>query len=329
MDLKKDLDNYFNHVLRNHLKYPEKFDIIFGSDNVTLLPNTPSQLLELLRSNQNLEKEILHKLNQGLIEYSAEYISSNGDDIIITLTNKTEGQYLDTGVYANIASNYDEEGLDAFCRSSTTHRKVCTQPEFWIELLKQRFPEYYVERRDKIKYNWERVYKGLLWYEQEKEFADEMFLIHGDIIDAVRLGLALTKDANRIRDVWINLFINHPESFKYMIVNNFAELSHSDIISIMYRLAERSEFNYDIIKHILNNYVLEKKTLINGFLTYLNNIPIAKLFLEYRRTDSDGNVIKITKDVLTKLLLHEANDRNTKLKLEDFDFYTQMIDQME
>jgi len=314
LNLHKDFNNYFNITLRNHLKYPEQFNISIKDNRIILVPNGQSKLLELLKTNPATKKQILNQILQGLPKSITNvYFSTHGYDIVI---NFEQIPHLDTGIYANIISNVDETDVNNFCIS---FKDVCAQPAFWFEMTRQRFPEYYIDIKG---INWEIIYKGLLWYTKEREFAKKMKLRHGSILE-------LDEDYSRIVD-FLRIFVQkHPETFKYIIINRIKKLYDKQALKILDIISTYPSFNYEVINHILNTYNITREILIRGLDIYINNIPIAKLFLEYRGTDSTGNIVKITRNDITNLLNFEANNTSTKLKPEDFDFYTQIIQQME
>ena len=66
---------------------------------------------------------------------------------------------LDLGLCANIASNFNYlNDLDNFC---VLFSDMCKDQIFWIEMLKNRFPEYHVQK-PKNTYDYKFLYRELL-----------------------------------------------------------------------------------------------------------------------------------------------------------------------
>jgi len=126
-DLRLKINDYFNLILRDALRYPEKFQIEIHKDRIILYPNQPSSLLGLLIRDKPLKNNLL-KIVGNFIEKNVSdaydvSLNTDGTNIIIKwLTEEVLRPKLDPrveiGSYANIASNLDIESLNKMCRSN-------------------------------------------------------------------------------------------------------------------------------------------------------------------------------------------------------------------
>lgn len=325
MDFLSDFDNYFNHVLRDALGYPEKFQIIIEKSRITLIPDSPSQLLQIIKTNRRIKENILLQITLGL--KNSIYFSTHGTDIIIEIERKKILVNLDTGVYANIMSLLDDKTVNNFC---LVFPDTCKKSDFWSEMLKQRFPQYYLEGVSR--YNWEKVYKGLLWYEGELSYKDYIFSkfkienitdIYSKQIAPID-GVQVYKVVDRIMSLWLHFIKGFSITLNYLIENKLITLSQSDMLIII-----SLNGDYDKIKLILDNYGLINYTLNSAFNFYIHRKEIAMLFLNYKKIDPNGNVVKLTKNDIMKMLRFEANNRLSQVTIEDLNYYQDIANKME
>lgn len=89
MDLYTKLDKYFNGTLKEHLGYPEIFYVTIGTNRITLTPDAPSGLLNRLRTNPSVKRDIVIKMIELLDQNRKIYgtgdisLKTDGSNILI------------------------------------------------------------------------------------------------------------------------------------------------------------------------------------------------------------------------------------------------------
>ena len=322
MDLKfeRDVVDYFNVALRNALNYLEKFNVLFNLGEIIFTPNTPnksSRLLELINQDSMLKHNILDQLKQGFINrgYKLQdiYFVTSGTDIIIKYIDESmDTTILDMPLYSNIVSNLDEEGINNFCKTNKHFKSICNNPMFWSEMIRFKYPKYYVEKTKGTKYNWKKIYVGLYAYSRIKEeYPDKVSPYN-------------PKKFTRLKV----LLIYYSETFIYLLNNKFINLSMSDL-SVLYDDASSYKHNdyISIIKSILSNNIIDNDTLkvILTSGSNLYDIELIKLLLNYEGTDSLGNKVKIDISYAKDFILHDFDHYQINLSPEQFDFYFDLL----
>ena len=196
-------EKYFNKSLRDYLKYPEKFSISISQDKVILTPDQPSQLLKLIYNNNTTKDSVLVSLKNGLKDSNLKdvYLTTNGTNITInfefkvepffrlgpftidpsnTIVNrfdtKTVNRYLvdfDINVWAILFSYLDNREFQNLLKSDLKVLNMLKNQTFWIELIRQRFPEYYAPQA--TGYDWNLLYYDLKMFDDfyQKVLAEE------------------------------------------------------------------------------------------------------------------------------------------------------------
>ena len=316
MDLqfKKEIVDYFNTVLRSTLNYPEIFDISFSDRSISLLPDKTSKLLQLIKTDSTLKHNILDQIKQGLSKHNIYtediYFISHGTDIMVGYesvpfnTTILDTTILDMPLYSNIVSNLDEEGIDNFCKTNKHFKSICNNPMFWSEMIRFKYPEYYVEKVSGIKYNWKEIYLGIDTYVKDKIDYEKYRGSEDRIYDPFQL--------RTIR--------NYPEAFIYLLNNKLTTLSQHDLDIII-----QSIYNIDVIKSILSNNIIDQDQLDIVSKEYMFNINIIKLYLNYKGTDYLGNLVKINEHDFKERIEYMIISMSSSLSIELFDFYYEYL----
>jgi len=297
-------DEYFNEVLRDYLKYPEIFNVTSSESSVILVPNKESELLKKIKIDPRLKNQLLHQIKEFLeskgINAHDIHFYSHGTDIIIKYTP----MYLyitEVSLYSNIYSYLSAEDLTVFCNLGGPIQKICDNPIFWIELIKNRFPQFYLEIKGG--YNWKDVYLGLLAYE---EFLNAVNNFGQFIIDFQKFkqGIFNSRLKNK-SDVfyhdhpeyekyrsyyekygrngywnrnWGKFINNHPETEKYLILNNLIKFDLKDIPVVVSKMS-----NISLVKKILLDYPLFYVDFQLIFYNVVdeNNVEVLKLLMNH------------------------------------------------
>jgi len=314
MDLQKGFDNYFNVFLRGYLKYPETFTVVIQGREIQLFPNQPSQLLSNIKSDQLLKQRLIDEVTKFLSKYISNVynvsFSSHGTDLLIrydtvSYITQSEGQNIDT--YANIASTLNENQIDDLCRTSPELNKICRTELFWITLIKVRFPQYYVELQGG--YNWEKIYKGLLYYDNYLTELDEY-----ERLNKIRI---VQKGSKRdLFTMWKNLVINYPETVRYIILNNILIFTR-ELVSGVFSNSEVIQ----VIKKLLNEYPITVEQLMEGLINAIekNNIELMKMYINYDKLSDEGERIKLTNEEINDQIREEELLEFDKLSIEAFE----------
>ena len=343
--MEEDFDNYFNFILRDYLKYTEKFiiriHVIVNGGSVSLKSNIPSKLIKILQTDSRIRDQItsqIAKSNKDFRDVSIEI--KDNDYITINYTivepepvrenlgvkNLESIRYLDIGIYSNIISNLPEEDVNKFCLSDPYFKELCEKSSFWSEMIKQRYPEYYVELKTGHgkSYDWKKIYYSLLWFVREKKAYDYRKGIidrKNDLLIGYKtFNFNAYKNANL--DFWINLVKKHELLLEYLINNNIIKFEQT-VLEYVLSYTE----NYALIKNILEKYnsYIDSETLNESFNNHIFNRPIARLFLDYRGTDSSGNPVQIdisgVRETIEYVMDHDERD----FSIEELDFYFQYI----
>jgi len=191
---------------------------------------------------------------------------------------------LDVGIWATIFSYLEKEKL--FIYQIYEFNDILENPGFWTELIRQKFPEWYVS--SEVGYNW----RGLCF--QMIEF------------DEFKRNISCSDDI----DWKLN---KYRELRRYFIVNNLLVLDERRVRNLI--TDPNSNLELDLIKSLFDSYTPDHKLLKNILKYYLrintnleldpeikvqdlrNQHNIFKYILNYK-----CDLIEITKDDLSKLL---------------------------
>lgn len=253
MNLESVFDDYFNKVLRDHLKYPEKYTIERLSDRIILKPNQTSVLLSTLKTDQLTKNQLLNlvtnTIQKELPGTSDIYLSSNGVNIQIRFTTWYNDLYITAiELYVLVATFLDEYDLNNFCKAIPY---LCEKESFWTELIRTKYQLYYFPRTN-IKYNWRHVYQGLDSFLNKVKDSDDSKLIEAAITD---------------------VSAKYPSAMKYMILNEIEDLTHNEI-----KLALEITKDVDILFYALENKVIFIGDAIVNNIAF-SNIDILKRIL--------------------------------------------------
>lgn len=174
-DLRDILSNYFNNSLKQSLNYRENYStpIYIPTEGIIVFNNLTQfdDLKNILISSPQTVTRLKETLFVALFPYF-----DNLEGIELLFNEREFGIILERGKYTslsidpyvNLAGNFDTvEQLDNFCRSTKETLGICRTNEFWVNLVKRIYPEKY-----KGEYNYEKVYKGYLIFNNPSENAN-------------------------------------------------------------------------------------------------------------------------------------------------------------
>lgn len=278
----KSIDTYFNRFLKDSLGYPERYSVEFDSDRnrIALISNQENPILIEKLQNKVLQYDLESKLYSAFKAKNNDILGVNvyplSDQIIITYTQgETPLTLNEIGILSKLAADTDVEDLNKLCLLNKNFARACKDDLFWWEIIKLKFPEFYVERRTK-KYDPRRVIRGLRTYKRI----------------LLKMGYKL-----QIDDEIGDLSREYPETFKYVIYENIFKISPFKFYTIYKTVDLSKQSNIDIVKHIILN--------IDG-----DNINLNSLFYRLIRTPgiSTDEIDKI--DEISKKRGFELYDEN-------------------
>ena len=323
---KRDFIKYFNVDLKSYLEYSETFTVEFYSDRIILKPNRQSQLINIIKTDKQLKDKLLSQLTNNIKKvfptvYDVSFNTDKEGNLIVKFDTQRRVDFGGlVGVAAQVASTLDEKSLDEFCRTSTEFRDTCKKPEFWITLIKIRFPEYFKEFKggyplSRPAYNWEKVYKGLLFYDnfrnnidQYKEYSMNQFKIFD-----FHIPLPI--------NLWNIMTNKYSEAVKYLILEDIIPLSKEDLKHILSFTAD-----VDIHKYIFDKYKINNEILNDAFSNAIGNIELMKIYLDYKDQDESGNPVELDKsyveDIYEYLIDHDERD----VSIEEWKLFYEKIE---
>jgi hypothetical protein len=307
--------DYFNGALRNSLGYPERFTVEIGHNRVTLTPDRESHLLKLIKSDSKLKEQLLRVISDNIKRKDPSaydiHFSSHGHDLEIKYSSKLGGReiiQLETGIHSIIASYLDD--LNDYCKSGLEFEKICRNPEFWIFLIREEYPEYFIEVRGG--YNWEHVYHGLVWYDETKKLYEDYLAK----VSKTTYSADIASAKRRLHGIPTDLDRYHHETFMYLLNNNKLQLTQDQIEDIL-----SSTKNVTVVKNILGKYPIDILTLSVAWSNQLYNTKISELFLNYHSTDSQGNPVEITKEDIENIMDSWLDHDEHALTPDEFQLY--------
>ena len=185
----------------------------------------------------------------------------------------------DIGVWASIFSNLEISDINEF-EQIPEYFYVLANKTFWIELIRQRFPEYYAPLASG--YVWKDIYLSLL------RFVD-------DYQDKYQEYIA---DVNTTKD-WVYSSLNaNLKLKKYLLFNNLLKITSADIIYLL----ERSD--KETIEYLFNKYSPNQSELsfIFGYALGAENSKVLKYLLSYKHS-INGDVVELSKNDLANIVV--------------------------
>lgn len=245
--IEKILEKYFNNKLKKDIDYPEYFDISYANEYIDLKSDIKSILIDKLRNSQ-FKSELEKQLTQ-YFDISNPNISNVNINIITPFNFRVEYSIpiREVGIYANILSNIDEPvEIDNFCMTNIEIKDMCRSKDLWIHLMMNRFPKYFI----KGNYNWESIYKGLLYYNSDK-------------------GLNMK-------------ILEYPDFIKYMVENKFIDYDYDTFIQIMTHIkwVFLDPIKVDSIIYLIDSHLIKLNELRILVTIVLENINKNKNFKE-------------------------------------------------
>jgi len=337
---KRDVIEYFNDTLRSRLRYPEIFNIEFYMDRIILKPinktkkpaynlyvNTPmlhdygsGTLLQRLRdvSIKNHILEEVSKYVQTVIPNAYDFgFYSDGTNLTIKFNTKEgvlEEKLPPLGFvepYARMAANFsEEEDLNNFCRSTPDINKLCKDGNFWGEMIRIRFPQYYLPLTKG--YNREKLYRGLLYYEKKSRPYINT--------NNKKVGNSYDRFWTLLSNFWEDFTLKHPETLKYLLFNNLIKINEDDTNFIirfldsndLLEFIKKYPLSYDILNLIVNDMFHNIKFMEKLFATTIK--------------DSQGNILEIEEDDLKEIFYYALNQDEYIYSLEEFKFWYEYLD---
>ena len=256
----KAIDNYFNNVLRNTLKYPERYNITFdvSKDRIILKSNQTSELIKRLlddeRSGRMDKDKLRSKIEQSLLGGFRNknpnilnvnlYISSNNEIIITFSYGEGPLNLSEIGILSKLVVEYDDDKILELCFINKNMMKACQDPAFWWELIRLKYPQYYKINKE-INYNPRKIFKGL------RSFINMI----NSLADST-VSFRLVRNKLYYITLIENFMGNNYETFKYMILESLWKINY---INGGYMSTILSNVSFDddwekIIKTIINNY---------------------------------------------------------------------------
>lgn len=326
-DYKTNIIKYFNDDLKYQMMYPEVFNIEFYNDRIILKPNiihrepymtsdgmiinTHRSLLERLKNDHYLKMSVLNDVGKYVRQVlpNAYDLTFYSDGTNLTIKFSTsEVKLIDKippkghiGVYANIAYNLDLVDLDNFCKSNDEISSICKDGEFWGEMIRLRFPHYYLPVMKG--YNRENLFRGLILYE--------------DLLRKIEYNY---KKKYIIDEPWVTLKTYYPDTLKYLIFNDLVKLNQTDIGTII------SLDNSDLIKYILSKYHLNLNSYNDLLNQRFHDIDIMKIMLSGKVKDEQGDPLILHKDVLQEMFFFTIDHDEYIYPLEEFKFWYEYLD---
>ena len=293
---KRDFIKYFNVDLKGHLGYPETFDVEFYADRIVLKPDRQSQLIGIIKNDKQFKDKLLSQLTNNIKKvypnaYDVSFNTDKQGNLIVKFD--TQQRFHVTGlaeIAVEIATHLDEKSLNEFCRTHPTFQSVCSNLGFWIALIETRFPQYYKKIRggyptSRPAYNWEKVYKGLLFYDTYKD----------DIERGVK------RFESSIDNLWKLMSQLHPETIRYLVLEDIFPLSKENVKSILF-----NSTNISVVKHIFDTYKIDNQTLLQAFNNSRGIPELMNIYLNYKGEDEDGNLVELSgggiRDMYTSLI---------------------------
>lgn len=324
MDAFKDLlKKYFNQTLRYHLKYPEvyTFDFDFYNDRIIMHPNQQAKLIDIIKSTPDIKNQLIALVTRNLktVISSVHDVSfnTNGIDLIIKFNpGRNIIKELPMETYAEIASKLNLEDLYDFCGTNPQITRICRDQKFWSLLIREKFPQYYVESAKG--YNWERVYKGLFYY-MELIPDLQMHKLRLKEQSKKRKILHIELSSSEFAIHWERLYKSHPETVKYLILNNLVDIDDITSTSILLNLPDP-----DIFKYILERHSLTQDTYNYLIEYFFRNFDIMSILTSGVAKDK-GTSLTYDKTKLKKMLINNFNQGSLSM-LEHFIFYYDLLD---
>ena len=281
------VNNYFNSVLKNYFNYPETYNIKFDEikQRITLTSNKNNPILIDLINNKDNKWKI--KIEQALLlgfkskdnnVRNVNIYNFKPNEIIITYTyGETPLTINEIGILAKLVTEYDMSKMDNFCNINTSFARACKDDLFWWEVIKNKYPEYYKEKR-KENYNPKEVLRGLYSF--------------------------LNRGYSYIGEFMVKGF----ETFKYLILEDLLKIGFEELQYVVFFLSENLTFdNMKILKHIIINHnisgintpdlfnnLLYNKNFNAKFLDEINELLLSKgitLFDEEMLKDNLTNIL--------------------------------------
>ena len=282
---------------------------------ILLIPSQPSKLLEAIKSDATLGKNLTDQLKQVLNASEVELRLHQGNLIIYYSNTFNISDIVDSGVYANIASSLSSEKLQAFCNSTPQFSQICRDDNFWIQLIKEKFPRWY--HPTKNRYEWKKVYLGLLFISETVDI-NSLFKYMGDLDTIKPLNVLFEK-----------LSSTHIESLRYLLQEDFITFGTQQLSTALAFIKD-----LDIVKYLVNKYkhLIRFEILILAFEDSIGNPDLMKFYLEYRGVDKEGDEVKITRDDINNIDPVMIYNREPSIDLESYklliDFTTFQADQI-
>lgn len=145
------INKYFNDVLRNNLKYPEKFTISIINNDIIFNSDIKSELIKKL-SNIDFKNQLKNimvggmKLGSSIIDINITVLSDYTFKIILICEIKFNDINIDA--YAQIAKHLDLDGINSLCRTDTIFNDYCNNNTFWSILIKYKYPDLALRFQD-------------------------------------------------------------------------------------------------------------------------------------------------------------------------------------
>lgn len=325
MDLfKNNILNYFNNILKNYLGYPETFNIKFTPNKIILKPCINSELLKMIEKDTELNQKLLNEISNQIKIHFPNVININIESNIIIFNYDSNENLLQEklnplgyiGVYANISYTLDPNSLNNFCSIDPKMNEICKRREFWTEMIRLRFPYYYLPNMGKY-YNMEYLYKGLYLYEKIKEEKNNpLYKYLSDVFILI--------NSERIHDLFQIILNKYPDVLEYLLNNNLINLSRADIKQILSQYFLLFDFK-DIITNILLKYPIDKETYIFLIKNFYYDLQTMELLLFGDIKDENKHYLNLNKKELGKIIIETIEEDKYYLDIEEFKFYYNYI----
>ena len=278
-----DINKYFNNILKAYLKFPETYSISFypNINRITLQSNSESKLIELINKDKKIKASIEQALLSGFKNKNDNILNVNlynfkPNEIVITYTyGEVPLKLAEIGILAKLVAEHETININEICTINPTFAKACKDELFWWEIIKNKYPKYYKEKRSYI-HNPKEILRGLDAYEK--------------MINSKRESHRLT-----VRGVYKkqfpkdikHLFIKFLSTVRYLILENVWILSEDDIIKIF---SINISISKEILKYIISNYKFKRGIILKLFvdlkkrqeseLLFQNDMEILRLIIK-------------------------------------------------
>ena len=281
-------------------------------------------MIELLRNNDELKNELLKTVGEFLrrVDATISNISFNTDDngdLIIKYTlERLISSIVPKGylqIYANIASNLSLDQINDFCKNNREFHEVCKDEIFWFTLFKER----YLYKETTEQYDWERVYKAALYYENKDNELDKIVKEYNK--EHSNMYTIDLENPFTLGNYWRKITNSFSQGLRYLMKYNIFDFDLDDVGSML-----RYTDDVDAAKYILDNYKIDNVDLSSALREHQRDPEFLRLFFNYKSTDKEGNVVELNKNKVRVLYRRLEHSETHPITVDLFKVYYDFLD---